>query len=196
MTSKQERKDYEDAFHAKVCPKPQLPPECLPAGPDSEVPPLWYGLPIPLEAVRDYVVKKGNPDNKNLTGSPMALLLSAMRLLQEACNNKRIFFINPLRPYSDELDWAVVFKCSRWRSAKRPDHEADETLADAIRKEMDLPSDRQPLWHFDYVHADEVCKVRSVPSDSRERTLMYIGPLALQLPPLLETGHLGRPPRL
>ena len=151
-----------------MCPKPQLPPECLPAGPNPDVPPLWYGLPIPLEAVRGYVVKRGNPDHKSLAGPPTALLLSAMRLLQEACGNTRIFFINALHPHSAELAWAVVFKCSRWRAAARPDRAADEAMADAIRKEMDIPADRRPLWHFNYVNVREVCKVCLVPCELYE----------------------------
>lgn len=94
-------------------------------------------------------MKRGNPGDLDLDEDERLMIRPAINLLREALKTEFIHDVLPLHSYSEELDRLVTFKCSLSRSARHPDIEADEKMADMLRKELDLPADRPCLWHFD-----------------------------------------------
>lgn len=150
-------------FNATISPRATLPAEWIQSPTNPNAPVLWYGLPVSLGTFREYVVKKGNPEDIQLDTLTFNLVPSATRPLRKACNHPNLVQLDAMYLYTEELRHVVAFKRSVSPSAARLNPEVDERTASAMKKEMGLLDDRPALWHFDWDDSDKVCQVSLCP---------------------------------
>lgn len=147
----QRQEENAAALAAHIRPKPTLPAEYVrdETNPRADPPVLWYGLPVEPARLAAYVTARASAAPHRIT----ILHEHAARLLSAACS-ARVRIVRPVSTSSRELSLVVAI-----RSSAHPDTGDDARVADAVRAELGVPSDRPCLWHFDamaYVWVEEV----------------------------------------
>lgn len=99
---------------------------------------------------------------------------AAMRMLHEACHTERLWIIRAMYGHTEEENRLIAFKCSLWPVTYHAPREADENIAAAIRKELDVPEDRKCMWYFDFNTAHRAYAVSPSPYLPRDVWLLML----------------------